>query len=95
MQALIITLIVVLVIAALGYYAFLNGRKLWRSVQAAMGSLVTSEQRSRSHSRSTHHFRRRNRLPHRSRKSVARLPYRIYSGSMPNVHACAARASSV
>ena len=37
MQALIITLIVVLVIAALGYYAFLNGRKLWRSVQAAMG----------------------------------------------------------
>ena len=37
MKALIITLIVVLVIAALGYYAFLNGRKLWRSVQAAMG----------------------------------------------------------
>ncbi len=37
MQALDITLIVVLVIAALEYYAFLNGRKLWRSVQAAMG----------------------------------------------------------
>ena len=37
MKALIITLIVVLVIAALGYYAFLNGRKLWRSVKAALG----------------------------------------------------------
>ncbi len=37
MKALIITLIVVLVLAGLGYYAFLNGRKLWRSVQAALG----------------------------------------------------------
>lgn len=37
MKALIITLVVVLVLAALGYYAFLNGRKLWRSVQAALG----------------------------------------------------------
>ena len=37
MKALIITLIVVLVITGLGYYAFLNGRKLWRSVQAALG----------------------------------------------------------